>query len=103
MTTDKNSAESTLLSFDSEPPSMVMLPYASKVGMKRKNTDVIEDCTMDAYNIVRNASEESQKDECSLYTELLAIKLRKFDEDTREILMHDIDELIYRARFGTQD
>lgn len=69
--------------------------------MKRKN--VIEDCMMDAYKIMKNVVEKPQKDDCSLYAELLARKLRTFDESTREILMHEIDELIFRAKCETRN
>ncbi|GJQ82308.1 hypothetical protein Trydic_g384 [Trypoxylus dichotomus] len=38
------------------------------------------------------------KDECDVYGELLAIKLRKFDDRTRYTIMHEIDNLIFRTR-----
>lgn len=69
--------------------------------MKRKN--VIEDCMMDAYKIIKNFVEKPQKNDCSLYAELLARKLRTFDESTREILKHEIDELIFRTKCETQN
>lgn len=56
---------------------------------------------MDAYKIMKNVSEKPPKDDCALYAELLARKLRAFDEPTREILMHDIDELVFRTKRGT--
>ncbi|KRT85389.1 Myb/SANT-like transcription factor [Oryctes borbonicus] len=41
---------------------------------------------------------QTSKDECDVYGELLAIKMRKFDDRTRYTLMHEIDNLIYRTR-----
>lgn len=38
------------------------------------------------------------KDMCSLYGELLARKLRDFDDYNRTILMNDIDNLVFRAK-----
>lgn len=57
----------------------------------------------DAYSIMKKACESIQEkeiDECSLYTDLLAVKLRALDENTRDILMHDIDNLYFRAKYS---
>lgn len=58
---------------------------------------------MDAYKIMKTVVEKPQKDDCSLYAELLARKLRTFDESTREILMHEIEELVFRTKRETRN
>lgn len=40
------------------------------------------------------------RDELDMYVELLASKLRKLDERTRDVVMNDIDNLIFRAKMG---
>lgn len=52
----------------------------------------------EAYRILKNVSEKPDKDECSLYAELLAKKLRALDENTREIVMHEINNLMFHAK-----
>nr|XP_023028104.1 uncharacterized protein LOC111516157 [Leptinotarsa decemlineata] len=47
---------------------------------------------------VSNCSCEPDRDECSLFTQLLATKLRSFDDHTRDILMHEIDNLVFRTK-----
>ncbi|CAH1118438.1 unnamed protein product [Phaedon cochleariae] len=42
--------------------------------------------------------EIQNRDECSLYSQLLAKKLRSFDEHGREILMHEIDNFVFHAK-----
>lgn len=60
----------------------------------------------DAYSLMKKVCEQPinipEKDECSLYADLLAIKLRSFDENTRGILMHEIDRLIFSAKYQNQ-
>lgn len=54
----------------------------------------------DAFNILKKVSAEPSRDECSLYAELLAKKLRDFDENTRELVMLEIDNYLYRLKYN---
>ncbi|KAJ8916049.1 hypothetical protein NQ315_010917 [Exocentrus adspersus] len=45
------------------------------------------------------SSAEPPRDECSMYTELLAKKLRSMDEQTRGLAMLEIDQLVYKLRY----
>ncbi|CAH1118439.1 unnamed protein product [Phaedon cochleariae] len=49
-------------------------------------------------NINTCMCENLTRDECSLYSQLLAKKLRVFDDHTRMILMHEIDNFMFRAK-----
>lgn len=62
---------------------------------KASNISIIENRMEDAYNILKKVSAEPSRDECSLYAEFLANKLRALDENTREIAMHEIDNYLY--------
>jgi len=62
---------------------------------KASNISIIENRMEDAYNILKKVSAEPSRDECSLYAELLANKLRALDENTRETAMHEIDNYLY--------
>jgi hypothetical protein len=57
----------------------------------------------EAYRILKNVSEKPDKDECSLYAELLAKKLRALDENMREIVMHEINNLMFHAKMRKQN
>jgi len=43
---------------------------------------------------------EQSPDVCSLYAELLAKKLRNFDDKTREIAMHEIDNYLFNLKYN---
>jgi len=57
----------------------------------------------DAYSIMKKVceqpSEVAETDECTLNANLLAVKLRSMDENTRGILMHDMDNLYFHAKY----
>ena len=57
----------------------------------------------EAYRILRKMCERPAKDECSLYAELLAKKLRALDDNKREIVMHEISDLLFRAKMQNQN
>lgn len=59
---------------------------------KKSNTEKHMD---EAYHILKIMSEKSDSDECFLYTELLCKKLRVLNENTREIAMYEIDNIMY--------
>lgn len=69
-------------------------------GMK---IETIHNRMEEAYRILKNVSEKPDKDECSLYAELLAKKLRALDENTREIVMHEISNLMFHAKMHKQN
>ncbi|CAI6351922.1 unnamed protein product [Macrosiphum euphorbiae] len=52
----------------------------------------------DAFDILKSVSEQPNKDDVQLYTDLLATKLRSFDERTREII--NIDNLVFNAKIN---
>jgi len=57
----------------------------------------IENQMKDAYEIMETISSEHVKDDCDLFGEQLAIKLREFDEHTRAIVMNEINYIIFLA------
>lgn len=46
---------------------------------------------------------KSAKDEISLFCELLCLKLRALDDDTREIAMHEINNLMFNIKKKKKD
>jgi hypothetical protein len=50
--------------------------------------EMVEERVEVAYQILRKMCERPAKDECSLYAELLANKLRASDGNKREIVIH---------------
>jgi len=65
--------------------------------------ETVEDRVEEAYRILRKMCERPAKDECSLYAELLAKKLRALDDNKREIVMHEISDLLFRAKMQNQN
>jgi len=65
--------------------------------------DTVEDRVEEAYQILRKMCERPAKDEYSLYAELLAKKLRALDDNKREIVMHEISDLMFRAKMQNQN
>jgi hypothetical protein len=72
---------------------------------KRRGAEIetVEDRVEKAYQILRKMCERPDKDECSLYAELLAKKLRALDENKRDIVMHEISDLMFRAKMQNQN
>lgn len=70
---------------------------------KRKSEKIlaIKQCQDEAYSHLKKATEIPDKDECSLYAELLASKLRTLDENIRGYAMLKIDKLIYGLKQQT--
>nr|CAI5819403.1 unnamed protein product [Callosobruchus analis] len=59
--------------------------------------EAIEGHLMQAVNVMQKVTNKPEKDDCSLYGELLATRLRALDEYNREILMHAIDNLVFET------
>lgn len=55
---------------------------------------------IEAYDIMKNIAGQHQKDAVQLYTDLLGSKLRNLNEKTREVLMHDIINLVFQAKIN---
>ncbi|KAG8230273.1 hypothetical protein J437_LFUL009446 [Ladona fulva] len=66
----------------------------SRDSMKRRVNE--------AYKIVKAVRRKHHKDDCALFGELLANKLRRLHQRTRDIVMNDIDNLIFRATINNQ-
>ena len=64
--------------------------------------DPLEQRMDDAYNFLKNVAnaEKSKPNQCSLYGQLVAEKLKGFDEFTRVTIMHDIDNILFRAKMN---
>jgi hypothetical protein len=65
--------------------------------------ETVEARVEEAYQILRKMCERPAKDECSLYAELLAKKLRALDDNKREIVMHEISDLLFHAKMQNQN
>lgn len=64
---------------------------------KRKLSDT-ESRLDEAYNIIKRVLVDPSRDICLLYSELLAQKLRNFDDNTREIAMNEIDNYLFNLK-----
>ncbi|CAH2085991.1 unnamed protein product [Euphydryas editha] len=75
---------------------------SSTSAKKRRESEVTEVRAQikTAVNILKNLSDRprTEVDEVDSYCQLLAKKIKKNNEQQREVIMHDIDELIYQKR-----
>lgn len=74
------------------------------ISMKRKRTSCVESTLSrsDEIRPIENAINEKsvqEKDECSFFTDLLATKLRSLNENSRDMLMREIDHLYFCAKY----
>ncbi|XP_022183161.1 uncharacterized protein LOC111042769, partial [Myzus persicae] len=76
-------------------------PAMASRKKKKKPTDENEIRASQAYEYLMQKQKESQKkmekDEYDIYGALVATKLRKIDEITRQYVMNEIDNLMFRA------
>ncbi|CAK1599174.1 unnamed protein product [Parnassius mnemosyne] len=75
---------------------------SSTSAKKRQESEVTEVRAQikTAVNVLKNLSgrPRTEVDEVDLYCRLLAKKIKKINEQQREVIMYDIDELIYQKR-----
>lgn len=50
-----------------------------------------------------NSTSHEEVDECELYTRLLTNKLRRLDEHQRDLAMHEIDNIMFRAKMQSSN
>ncbi|KAI4471250.1 hypothetical protein MML48_1g16315 [Holotrichia oblita] len=82
-------------------PSRTIKSPPPQQSKKRKliSTRAVEVQVTDSYQAHKPTEINRQaRDSCSVYAELLAMKLREFDEFSRATVMNDIDNLMYRAK-----
>lgn len=86
------------------PNNIFKAPADRGTTRKRKGMklEMMQNQMEKAYRMFKNVSEKPDEDECSLYAELIAKKLRALDENTREIVMHEINNLMFHARMQKQ-
>ena len=70
------------------------------LSSRKKNTAVavLESHMDEAFKVLKNLSEAQTvpRDNCTVYGELFVLKLRNLDERTREIAMHEVDNIMFR-------
>jgi hypothetical protein len=102
-----NSDDETVRAREIPPDADSSLKVLAQRGSCRKRRGVkietFQDRVEKSYQMLRNVCENRDKDECALYAELLAKKLRALDENRREIVMYEIDNLMFRAKMQTQN
>jgi len=107
---DRNPNNDDLLNVDiGEAETQAEAGRISKEPVRKKSKKInlsdvdLEKRMGDAFDILKSVSEQPPKDDVQLYTDLLATKLRSFDERTREIIMHNIDNLVFNAKMNNYE
>lgn len=67
---------------------------------KAKATEVTEKRMDEAYTLLKKVANKpkADKDESSLFCDLLCLKLKALDDNTREIAMHEINNLLFNLK-----
>lgn len=80
--------------------SLNCLPPTKKVKKTKPDAKIekIKKRMDEAYTFFKDISQQSAKDECSLYTDFLCSKLRSFDEKKRELAMMQIDNIMFQLK-----
>lgn len=77
---------------------------SSKISKKRKSNDkvqVIENRMDEAYTLFKEMSQTPKKTKCSLFMDLLRVKLEALNETKQDIAMMEIDNLMFRLKHST--
>ncbi|XP_074025804.1 uncharacterized protein isoform X2 [Leptinotarsa decemlineata] len=70
--------------------------WNSESKQRKKNACVDE--KVGYYEHLEKSSPNSkERDECTIFGELLAVKLRKIEENKRQLVMHAIDNIMFEA------
>lgn len=105
--------------FDTTEHSYNVDPISCHNTTSEKNNSISKQHTIKSYVIKKRPKKEAEEsksytktsnddthdlDEYDLYGQLLAKKLRKLDEQHRDVAMHEIDNIMFRAKMqsGTQ-
>ncbi|KAL4103946.1 hypothetical protein QTP88_019263 [Uroleucon formosanum] len=78
---------------------------SSKVTKKRKTDDkvkIIENRMDDAFTFLKQISQTPVKTKCSLFTDLLCVKLQALNEKKQDIAMMEIDNIMFRLKHSDQ-
>jgi len=89
----------------SQEESVINNPLINRKKSKKAcNKKIIENRMDEAYNILNKVSNAPISDEYSLYSELLAKKLRNLkDDNTREFAMYEIDNFLYALKHNNTE
>ncbi len=75
-------------------------PFIKK--QKLEESDELESKVNDTYSILQSTVQTpvpKEKDICDIYGELIAAKLKAMDENSREICMNRIDNLLFKMKY----
>ncbi|KAG8235859.1 hypothetical protein J437_LFUL013943 [Ladona fulva] len=67
---------------------------------KVEKPEIIEKRMDEAYSLLKQVANKPKaaKDESALFSDLLCVKLRALDDDTRELAMHEINNLMFNLK-----
>ena len=67
---------------------------------KSENSENFEKRVDETYSLSKQVANKSKaaKEESALFCDLLCLKLRSMDDDTREVAMHEINNLMFKLR-----
>lgn len=96
------SKEKLMIASASKETPMSATPVTSAKRRRATEVDNAKHEMNEAIGILKCMSERrsqhNEVDEVDLYCQLLAKKIKKFDEEERENIMHEIDEFMYKRK-----
>ncbi|XP_072391603.1 uncharacterized protein [Diabrotica undecimpunctata] len=91
-----SSAEPSILTTKRKATSDDSINEMTKIS--KITQDIIYDKMENAYDIFQKTSQLREKDECDLFGELVAKRLRALGQHERDYLMHQMENMMYQAK-----
>ncbi|XP_072391606.1 uncharacterized protein [Diabrotica undecimpunctata] len=91
-----SSAEPSILTTKRKATSDDFINETAKIS--KMTHDIIFDKMEKAYDILQKTSQLRERDECDLFGELVAKRLRALEQQERDSLMHVMENMMYQAK-----
>jgi hypothetical protein len=97
-----NLQDTTEIDLSENIESSFKSPSSNKVTKKRKTdhdkVEKIENRMDEAFNFLKQISQTPSKTKCSLFTDLLCVKLEALSEQKQDLAMMEIDNIMFRLK-----
>lgn len=72
----------------------------SAIGAKKTklSEDVILEKMEKAYDVLTKKPQQKEKDECEIFGQLIAKRLQQMEQNGRDFVMHEIENIMYHAK-----
>ncbi|XP_061717034.1 uncharacterized protein LOC133524892 [Cydia pomonella] len=94
----KDERDESIQNLESSEEQDIAFKTPKIIPKKKRKLDETQNRMDEAYTYLKQLGQTSRKDVSSLYCDLLAEKLRGLQDDTREVAMLEIDNLVFNLK-----